>query len=322
VHNHAAVLEWAINCLAAKGYFLKDSPQVLLETPWSTLIRCSTTKGDVYLKQMPATISLEAQIIQLLREQFHASVPVVIASNEKQHCFLMESGGQSLRQYLKTTFNPALLYESIKQYTSVQRSTEHHECSFFELDVPDWRLDKLPELYDHLMNQEDFLKEESLTDNELDRLRQLSPQFLAQCSSLAQYEIPSTLVQYDFNTNNILIDPKTKKLSFIDLGEIVIAHPFFSLHTFFYQASIHHGVTEFDPLYNQLQDVCFENWLNFMAKDQLLAAFMLAKKLWPIYSALCTYRLMINVDIVAFKQHYAEQPYKLAAHLRGYLAAS
>jgi aminoglycoside phosphotransferase (APT) family kinase protein len=61
---------------------------------------------------------------------------------------------------------------------------------------------------------------------------------------LSQYAIKDTIVQPDFNTNNILINPDPKKLTFIDLGEIAITHPFFSLLNFLYQAIIHHGVEE------------------------------------------------------------------------------
>lgn len=115
-------------------------------------------------------------------------------------------------------------------------------------------------------------------------------------------------MQNDFHSNNILIDPNTKKITFIDLGETVITHPFFSLHTFLRQATINHGIQELDQTYNQLQNACFENWLELATKSQLLEWFMLAKKLWPIYSAFGTYRLMVGVDLKFFKSYCANRP--------------
>ncbi len=312
-NNHTYILEWATDCLISKGYVLHHLPEILLETPWSNVIRFSTSEGNVYLKQPAPSISQESKITQLLADQFHASVPVVIAINDDRHCFLMKDAGQPLREYLKTEFQPDLLYPAIKQYTAMQRSTENHVELFFGLGVPDWRLDKLPELYNQMINDAEILKLEGVTEKELRHLHDLSPKVAEEFELLSQYIIPETIVQSDFNANNILIDPDTKKLTFIDLGEIVISHPFFSLHNFFRK--------ELDQDYHQLEDACFENWLDLTSKTQLLKAFMLSKKLWPIYSALVLYRIMHCVDLKAFQSFYADRPNRLAEFFREYMKA-
>lgn len=171
-------------------------------------------------------------------------------------------------------------------------------------------------LYEHLIDQTIFLKAEGLSDEELQLLRRLSPQIAEEFEALSQYSIPQTIVQSDFHTNNILINPSTKKLTFIDLGEIVVTHPFFSLHTFLRQAITHHGVKEQDQIYTQLQSACLDNWLEFGTKTKLLKGFILAKKLWPIYSALVLYRFMTSIDIQAFTGYYANRPNRLAGFLR------
>lgn len=322
MNAHTPILEWATDYLISKGYSLLHSPEILLETPWSNVIRFSTSQYDVYLKQMPPAISLDPKIIQVLMHQCHASVPVVIAINEDLHCFLMKDAGQNLRTYLKKTeFQPDLLCQAIREFTTIQRSTESHIQSFFELGVPDWRLDKFPKLYDHLINQVDFLKADGMTDNELKILQTLSPIVAEQCALLSKYQIPEVLVQPDFNTNNILFNPNTKKMTLIDLGEIAIAHPFFSLHNFLYTATIHHNVKEGDHIYDQLQNVCFENWLELASQSQLLRGFELAKKLLPIYFAFGCYRLMTSVDLQAFKSYYAKKPNQLAESFRKYIAS-
>jgi len=110
-------------------------------------------------------------------------------------------------------------------------------------------------------------------------------------------------------------------MTLIDLGEIAITHPFFSLHNYLLQATIHHNIKEFDQLYQQLQDTCIENWLELAKKDDLLEAFMLTKKLWPIYSVLAGYRLMMGVDLQALKSFYANRPNQLARHFREYIVS-
>lgn len=321
--KHIAILKWASNCLLSKGYSpLQRSPEIIQETPWSNVIRFSTIEGDIFLKQTPPAIFLEPKIMQLLAEQCHASVPAVIAINDDLHCFLMKDAGQTLRKYLKTEFQPDLLCQAVREFTAIQRSTENHIESFLALGVPDWRLDKFPMLYDQITSQHaEFLKADGMTDEELQILRGLRPKFSEQCALLSRYQIPETLVQPDFNTNNMLIDPNTSKMTLIDLGEIAIAHPFFSLHNYLLQATIHHGVKEQDQTYNQLLDACFENWFDLATKNQLIEGFILARKLWPIYSAFGHYRLMSCVDLQAFRHFYAAKPNRLANNFREYTAS-
>src|SRR3990167_1955522 len=151
--NRNHIIKWATDCLASKGYSLQQSPEFVQETPWSNVIRFATSKGNIYLKQTPPSIFMESKIIQLLANQLHASVPIVIAINDDLHCFLMEDSGITLRKYLKTEFQPNFMQRAIREYTTIQRSTEKHIPSFLALDVPDWRLNQLPNLYDQLTNQ-------------------------------------------------------------------------------------------------------------------------------------------------------------------------
>jgi hypothetical protein len=317
--NNLHILKWATEWLVSKGYSLQSLPETVARTPWSNVIRIPTTKGDIYLKQTPAPLFLEPKIMQLLTNQLLANVPLVIARNDDLHCFLMKDGGQSLRQYLKTEFQPDLLCQAIRQYTAIQRLTENHIASFLALGVPDWRLDKLPKLYDRLISETEFLKADGMTGEELQILHDLSPKISEQCELLAQYKIPETLVQPDFNTNNTLLNQITHKITFVDLGEITITHPFFSLDNYLLQATIHHGVKELDQTYNQLQNTYCENWLELGTKKQLLDMFMLVKKLMPIYSALALYRLMTSIDMQAFKTYYANRPNRLAECFRKYI---
>lgn len=320
--NHTHTIQWTTDYLTSKGHSLLASPEIVVETPWSNVIRFSTSQEDVYLKETPPSLFLEPKILQLLRNKLHASVALVLASNEELHCFLMKDAGISLRKYLKNKVEPGLLYQAIKEYTTTQRLAENHIESFLTLGVPDWRLAKLPELYDQLIHQTEFLKDEGLTAEELQILRDLRPKVSEQCELLAQYQIPETLVQPDFNTNNTLYNPNTKQMTLIDLGEIAITHPFFSLPNFLLQATIHHGIKEADQVYLQLQDTYLENWLELSSQKQLLEGFTLAGKLWPLYSALAHYRLMMSVNLKTFKSYYAHRPHRLAEHLRAYSAST
>lgn len=309
--NHADIITWATN-------YLMDSidSEVVVETPWSNVIRLTCSKGVFYLKQPAPTIAREAKILQLLK----TNVPSVLATNEDLHCFLLQDAGLNLRSYLKTNPQLDLLYQATQKFITMQRSVENHAEAFFALGVLDWRLEKLPTLFDTLINQNAFLKSEGMSDKEIQLLHKISPQIKQEFALLANYQIPETIVQPDFNTNNVLFDPISKKLTCIDLGEIVISHPFFALHNFLYQITLHEGIKENDLTYLQIQNICINNWQDCGTKIQIEKAFQLSKKLWPIYSAIVLYHFMhFIVDIDAYKSFYALKPNRVAGFLREYI---
>jgi hypothetical protein len=90
-------LEWAMTALQQT----KLNTEIVVQTPWSRLIRINTGDELFYLKTTPELIALESKIIQLLHDQFRAPVPTVIAHNAELHCFLMKDAGTSLRSILK-----------------------------------------------------------------------------------------------------------------------------------------------------------------------------------------------------------------------------
>lgn len=321
-HNLLQLFKWGTDCLISNGLSIEHSPEIVLSTPWSYVIRFSTSTGYFYLKQTPPSLFLsnEPKIIRLLSDQFHANVPVVIEINDDLNCFLMKDSGISLRHTLTADFKPELLCQAIKQYAEIQRGSENHIERFLKLDIPDWRLeDKLPFLYDHMIKQTAFLKAEGLTDKELQRLQALSPQFLAQCKLLSSYGIPETIGYHDFHDKNVLIDPNTKRMTFVDWGETAIIHPFFSLYTCLEQSITHHGVKEGDKTYQKLQDACFENWLELATKKQLLEAFVLAKQIRLIWNILASYQFMLSVDNQAYKSYYPNRPSPITDGFREYL---
>lgn len=48
------------------------------------MTRFSTTAGLFYLKQTPHELSMEPAVTKVLLDQFHASVPIIIATNQEE----------------------------------------------------------------------------------------------------------------------------------------------------------------------------------------------------------------------------------------------
>lgn len=321
MNNLLPLFKWGTDCLVSNGYPIEHSPEIVLSTPWSHVIRFATSSENFYLKQIPPSLFLsnEPKIIRILSSQFHANVPDIIEINEDLHCFLMRDAGISLRQTLKANFKPELLCQAIKQYATIQRNVEDCIAIFLKLGVPDWRLNQLPFLYDCMLKQFTFLKTEGLTDKELQTLHTLSPKFAAQCKLLASFRIPETIGYHDFHDKNVLLDPNTKRITFVDWGETAIIHPFFSLHTCLEQSITHHGVKEGDSTYQKLQDACLENWLGVATKKQLLNAFLLAKQIRLFWNILASNQFMLSVDRQAYKAHYPNRSHPIADGFKTFL---
>ena len=301
-------IAWSCAQLETLQFSLKNpEPETVLATPWSYVARFNTTAGYIYLKQTPALLALEADIIHCLEQQFNAQVPKIIAQNSELHCFLMQDAGMNLRSILKHTFDANVLCRAINQFTRMQRSVENNLQPLLDIGVPDWRLDKLPALYLDLLEQRELLIQDGLSETEIDQLESLLPTVAALCEKLSAYGIKESLVQPDFNDNNTLVDPKSQTLTTIDLGEIVISYPFFSLINCLQQAKKHHALTDDDKEYQLLLDACFENYLSYASKQHLLQAFNIARRLQLIYAALCSHRLMMACNEASFTGSFQNQ---------------
>lgn len=103
--NNLEIIQWAKDYLVSHGYILSGSPQDVQITPWSCVIRFVTSKGNIYLKQTPPGLSLEPVITKILNDRFHVNVPVILGSNQKLNCFLMEDAGEPLREIFKHNFD-------------------------------------------------------------------------------------------------------------------------------------------------------------------------------------------------------------------------
>jgi hypothetical protein len=295
------IIQWAEEYLLSNGFILIEPPEHVRTMPWSSVTRFITSAGYIYLKQTPPALSLEPLITQILHDRFHANVPAVLATNKELHCFLMKDSGNPLRDLFKSGFRADLLCQSIGKYSFIQHAAVEHINIFLELGVPDWRLNKLPSLYTELISKEDLLVSDGLTMDELKVLHMLQVQISSMCEKLSSYKIPETLDHCDFHDNNILIENGTHNLTIIDLGETVITHPFFSLITCLRNATFRYSLKETDKTYLELQEACFDRWLELEVKNNLLNAMLLAKKIWPIYAALGEYRLMISSNAEEFK---------------------
>lgn len=294
VQNTEAAIQWATDILRKRNAVFIVDPEIILRTPYSRVTKFTTDQGNFYLKETPPDLFVEAKIIQVLKSKMNALVPSVLDTNKNLHCFMMFDAGIPLRDYLKTNFQPNLLIEVIQQYTRIQSKAETAIDELLNLGVPDWRLKELPKLYSQIIDKQEVLKKDGILESEFKHLQDLYPVFVTLCDHLSKFKIPGSLDHCDFHDNNILINPNNNQLTLIDLGETVITHPFFSLISFISKAAYQYTLNDEHPVFTALVDACLHNYLEFSSKEDLKKAMLVAKKLWPIYSALGYYRLIAS----------------------------
>ena len=207
---------------------------------------------------------------------------------------------------------------------NILRMLHDHSCpvaehinNLIDIGVPDWRLNKLPELFAQLLTQKDLLIEDGLSEKEISELESLIPTVTNLCNELSGYSIKQTIVQPDFNDNNTLID-ESQNITIIDLGEIVISHPFFSLLNGLQQMEKHHALTDDADDYLKIRDACLNNYMAFESRENLLNAFKLARPLWFVYGALAGHRL---IDACGKSEIMSYQHGKFVSSLREFIAA-
>jgi len=295
------IIKWAENFLQKNGYKINNPFQVVQDTPWSCVVKFSTDQGFIYLKKTPPALSIESAVIKILHEQCHADVPVFIADNPKMHCFLMKDAGIRLYDFFKQeNFQAELFVHVIQNYTNMQIRATDKMTQFLNSGVPDWRLNQLPTLYQALISQESLLLNDGLTKIEIKKLQELHQKLSEIFDLLSQYNIPETFGHGDFHDKNILVNPDTHKTTLIDLGEVVITHPFFSLHNCLHMAKENFAIS--GDQYRQLQEACFKNWLAFESSTRLFEILSIIEKCWSIHSVLGEYRLIQSVDPISFQK--------------------
>lgn len=283
-------LEWAQNFLENRGCYLKSPAVPVRLMPWSKVYQLETNVGHIYLKQMAPPFANEAQLLLGLGCRFPERVPEIVGHNDDLLCFLMFDAGSPLRLVLRGNYDRSLPIAVLSTYAAMQQTSVAEVSDFLSASVPDWRLDRLPFLYEELLAASQFLKKDGLTDTELQALVQTKERVFELCNQLSTYPISETIEHGDFHDNNVLIN-EAGAWVINDWGDAVISHPFFSMISFLRSAGIHHQIHSGSQRYLDLRDAYLKPWQSMVPKTILLEALELAEKLNPIKFSLSFYRI-------------------------------
>lgn len=283
------ILQWASSIVSFNP---NSDVQTVVETPWSRVLKITSTQGNFYLKQTPKDLFIESGVIALCQKLYgNAYTPELISDNQDLSCFLMRSCGDvTVQKHFETHRNIEEILEGIRVYKSLQSETSPHVESFIKLGVPDHRLDKIPQAYKDVIADTTLLREAGLSDTQIKALSVASTSVTELCDKLSRFKLPACLGHSDFHDNNLILNKDADTISVIDLGETVVDNPILSLLDYFKRTPFRYERSLSDEQYFKIYNTCFDDL--FVDVNERHAALELANRLHPVYTALTYSRLL------------------------------
>lgn len=272
--------------------------KIIVETPWSLVIKILQDKDNHYLKKTPHGLFIESQVTKLIKKiDGRALVPEIVSEHQQLDAFLMKScGNESLRKRFDGKIDLGLWFEGIKSYVMIQKLTKGNLDNFLSQGVPDWRAHKLISHFKSMLSDEIFMKQEGFSSKDCMRLEATLPKLEETCNKILKFGVTDALVNCDFNENNMVYNDDSGEVSIIDLGECVIAHPLLSVSAHLFASARRYKLSKKSPLMIEMRD----KWLSLYNSN--IELYQLISSMSPIFAALGIKRLQ-DVTQNNSKQH-------------------
>lgn len=206
----------------------------------------------------------------------------------------MSDAGLPLRQQLQ--LNDKVAEEVLEHYATLQVATISLVPELLEIPIPDWRLNKVPVVYEKLLQEKaTLLSEDGLTKTELQKLKMLTQPLSELCAQLDRFGIPETLHHGDFHDNNVLI--KGMHFTICDWADACVTHPFFALVSWLESAKRHHQLTSTHPAYQKWVEAYLRPWNAYISLPLAHQALKIAWKIYPVLFTLNFIRIHECSDI-------------------------
>lgn len=292
---------WIDDVLVTREITRVGPPQEIRSRLWGTVFRVPTTRGEVYLKVLASFARHEVSLAaDLYRSHPRLVVPVIGADVARGWLLLADAGEPG-----DTSWE-----EILPRYATLQIDLLPRVEDFVAAGVPDRRPHKLLTLFDELLAAPDLLqagRPHGLSIEQIETLRGLRPAVAAAARRLVAVGIPPSLDHGDLHAWNIAAG------RIFDWGDAAVAHPFSSLRSVFWTLERDGMREKFAPL----RDAYLLPWQRLASRGDLLEAFDLAQRLWPLEGVAVWYRILSPLapaEVAPFARHI---PRFLSVFLQG-----
>jgi hypothetical protein len=284
---------------------------------WSTVLRVSTTDGDLYFKALSPAHVFEAGLTEALARWALDRGPQLLAVDTERGWMLMRDAGARLREVLRSPADLARWQRVLPLYAELQRDLARHRDELLGLGVPDRRIATLPANFERLLDESELLLsgEEALTTAEHERLRALAPDVARMCEQLAAGGLPETLQHDDLHDGNVFL--RDSRYRVLDWGDSCVSHPFHTMVVTLRSVAHRFDLEPGGPELVRLRDAYLEPWTGLADRRSLLDAFEVAYRTGTIARALAWHRYVSAREDGAGGDDAASVPYGLRLFLQG-----
>lgn len=297
--------QWIRDELAAQAITITGPIDQFHVRPWSTVMRIPTSQGDVYFKASASVCAHDTAVTQIIYRLRPDNIPAILAIDAERGWLLLADGGLRLREAFHVEKKPMSDWSQIlAQYADFQMAMAEHVDELLAAGVPDQRLERLPGLYEEILNDTQWLlidQPDGLTSAEYERLKAAVPQVAQICHQLASCGVPDSLHHNDLHDGNIFVG--NGRYLFFDWGDSSVSHPFFCLRTVFVSIEYTFGLAENDAIFDTFSWAYLARWTKFETEANLMTAFTLARQLWALSSAV-KYRMHVS-QVEEMREQYA-----------------
>ncbi|MFI5712617.1 phosphotransferase [Kribbella sp. NPDC051620] len=292
---YAEALPWIDEHLTAAGTPRTGVPAQVRSWGLSNVLRCPTSKGDVYFKALahsstvrparadalPLLFAHEPLLLQKLSEARPGEVPAPLAIDQERAWMLLPDLGPPLA----AETDVSLWMDSLRGHARLQRGFADQAERLLSFSCVDRRLTVLDSELDRLFGPNPATGQ--LEPAERAKLPRRADQLREAINELAAIGIPETLLHGDLHPRNLAVRDGTV-LAF-DWTDAAVAHPFLDLVTFIEKRSPISTDT-------RVKDAYLAEWEAYASPAALRRALELAEELGALHQVMTSLHLSDHVS--------------------------
>jgi hypothetical protein len=274
-------IAWLLQALARHGLAPAGPIEQVKNAYVSTVLRCPTRAGFVYLKWLPGVFVRELEVTQALARRGIARLPHWLAADAERNMILMpDMGGRDLDAGA-----------GLEVWKQVMRELARFQLASLPLVSPgppspfyDWRVPALMDALPTLAREAQALLRGSpyqLAGTEVARLEARLPQWRQLCAQIGASGLPDALDHGDLRPGNVRL--VGDEVIFYDWAWSSVAHPFASAAMFLHV--VRHDI-ETPGALEALRDAYLEAWTAYGSGEHLRATFGLVDEAKMVYAAI------------------------------------
>jgi hypothetical protein len=260
----------------------------------SNVLRCPTSKGDVYFKAiahsstirpvsddaLPLLFAHEPRLLRHLADERPDLVPEPVAIDDARAWMLLPDLGPMLAAETDVD----VWIRAIRGHAQLQRGYADQPDKLLEFSCVDRRLAVLKGELDRLVGPNPAT--DLLEPDERAALPKRAEQLREAIEELAAIGVPETLLHGDLHPRNLAV--RDGRVIAFDWTDAALAHPFLDLVTFFDKRS----PVSMDP---RVRDAYLAEWEEYAPPASLLRALELAQELGALHQVMTSLHLADNI---------------------------